>query len=947
MGLGNVAKASKVVLGMDIAAEDTSPIDGVHCVPCVKARMERQPFQGETSSTSKLELLHVDLVGPLDPSRGGCVHFLGLHDDKTEFAAATPLRTKAEGGKALRNWIVNWENQSGLKVKRLRADGAGELIGSADMQEFFQEKGISVEPTAPYSPQSNGAAERLNRTLMERVRAMLVASAMSKEFWSEALMTVVFTHNRAPTKDGKSTPFERFYGKKPDVGGLRVWGSTAYALQPPGSQRKLGPKVIVGRMVGYGGNPHSYRILVPNSNTVLTRRDVVVEEDAPEDAHATGASGSTRGNENDTLSTSTDAPPPSPPDAPPSTPQTSPLPATPSTWEAGIAGGAGPSSGQTRSPYLLRRGPGAGLAEALQDIDHWRAHAYSANQQTPTDPYGKLTVHEATKAPWWNNVPPTTYAEAMSRPDADLWRGAMDDEVSSLDAKRALRWMQGTPTKMHITGSKWVYDYKTDADGNVNRYKARFVAKGYTQLKGVDYEETWAPCPGRATVRAVLAMAADRDWEMHSVDVKTAYLNATMDKEMYIHPPKGYERGEGMVCEVLKAIYGAKQAGNLWAEHLHVTLTSVGARRSEADHCLYILADPGLGTIFILVHVDDVAFVARTLEAVLFGKRIITDTYEARDSGELRCFLGMRVERNRARRTLTLSCPGHIHDLIKEHGLVKANPAKLPMTPGLVLAKTGNNILPDATIYQALVGSLNYLATTTRPDIAWAVGRLSLYLQEPEDLHWRAAKSLLRYLCGTAEMGLVYNGRDPVTGAVDTHYPGGSAPDGAILSVDADYAGCSETRRSTTGWVFTLNGAAIHWASKRQPTVSTSTAEAEYVGLAEATRETMWLRKLQNDLGYETDGPLIVGEDNQACLAIANNTGAGGRVKHIDTKHHMVRERVASGELKLVYVPTDEMVADGLTKALPEPAFSTFRDKIGVGEATTTNHTAGEGRTDE
>lgn len=186
-----------------------------------------------------------------------------------------------------------------------------------------------------------------------------------------------------------------------------------------------------------------------------------------------------------------------------------------------------------------------------------------------------------------------------------------------------------------------------------------------------------------------------------------------------------------MVCEVLKAIHGVKQARNLWAEHLHVTVKSAGAERSEADHCLCILMDPQQRSIYILVHVDDVELVAPTLEAVLLGERIITDTYKTRDSRGLRCFLGMRVERDRASQTLTLSCTGHIRDLLKEHWLFKANPAKFLMMPGLVLPKAAKKKLHDATVYQALVGSLNNLATTTRPVIVWAVDRLSLYFQEP------------------------------------------------------------------------------------------------------------------------------------------------------------------------------------------------------------------------
>lgn len=523
-----------------------------------------------------------------------------------------------------------------------------------------------------------------------------------------------------------------------------------------------------------------------------------------------------------------------------------------------------------------------------------------------------MTVEEAVNSPWWNSTAPKDVDEALSRPDAYLWQEAMDSEMASLSAKQALLLMQRT-SGMHVVGSKWVFDYKHDATGTVNRYKARLVMQGFTQIKGLDYDESWAPCPARATVRCLLAIVAERDLELYGLDIKTAYLNAAMDKELYIEQPRGYEQGgRDIVCKVVMALYGSKQAGKLWYDDLSKTLVAAGMRASAADPCLYLWRHPEYGTIYVLVHVDDTIIAARSNEGAEAAKRVITDKYETRDQGEVTDFLGMRVTRDRDARTLDLSNPGHTMALIKRFGMEEANPTQVPMHKGADLRRTGENILHDAAPYMELVGGLLYLSTTTRPDLALAAGKLAQYMRLPEQRHWQAAKGALRYLVGTQKMGLRYGS-------------GG----GLVGSVDADYAGCPDTRRSTAGWVYHWNGAAVSWASKREPTVATSTAEAEYIAAAAAVKEALWLRKLQADMGGDA-GPIPIAEDNTACLAIAGSTEGTGRAKHIDTAHHLVRERIAMGHVVLYHVASEDMIADGLTKPLAPEPFRTYRTRMGI-----------------
>jgi len=735
-------------------------------------------------------------------------------------------------------------------------------------------------------------------------------------------MALFFLRNRSPTADGQATPYERFYGAKPDVAHLRVLGSPAYALKPSTTYNKLDAKTLLGTIVGNAAGGHAFRIKSAVTGKILIRRDVVADETVPvtpvhpsalpvslflpegwsidTPASSTrgddGSGGDVPGNEVPGVGMGRDVPGDDVPGAD-----------TADTTGAAAPGAAGlRDDGPPGHGYFLRHRVASDTptASALTALAHV--------PPTPA-PLHSLTVVDAVSHPEWCATPLKTRTDALTRRDAHLWQQAMDDEMASL--REANAWeLLALPAGATTTGGRWVFDFKRDANGTVTRYKARYVAQGYTQRAGVDYMDVWAPCPARATVRAVMAMVAADDLELHVIDIKTAYLNAPMDMDVYVQQPEGYEVGApGTVARLRHALYGCKQAGRLWGNQCHKTLTDFGAERSTADPTMYVWRHAVHGPIFILVHVDDMAIAAKTLAGVSAAKDVVLSTYKGRDLGASDTFLGMRVCRDRAAGTLWLSCPGVTVALLQQFRMSDSRPNKLPLPAKASLGRTGEQQLVDTTPYAELVGSILYLSTTTRPDLAYASGLLARYMSNPEEQHWTAAKGVLRYLAGTVSYGLCYGGSEALAGAVD-----------------ADFGGSPETRRSTTGWVFTWNGAAISWGSKRQPTVSTSTAEAEYVAAAAATREALWVRKLMVDLGQPA-APIDMAKDNQACISLIANPETTGRAKHIDIAHHMVRERVAMGEVKFTYTPGAEVLADGMTKALPTPAFDTFRSRMGVG----------------
>jgi len=342
-------------------------------------------------------------------------------------------------------------------------------------------------------------------------------------------------------------------------------------------------------------------------------------------------------------------------------------------------------------------------------------------------------------------------------------------------------------------------------------------------------------------------------------------------------------------------------------------LKEMGASRSPVDPCVYEWNHPVHGSVFILVYVDDLIVAGKSLAGVEAVKSAVSGKFEVRDMAEVKDFIGIKFMRDRKASTITLSNPGHTAALLEAFGMEMATPNKTPMALGVMLAKKGKDLMPEGNRYEALVGSLLHFPTMTRPGISFAVHVLSRFMSCREQARMRAAKGVLRCLSGTARLGVAYGSSEPLQGYVD-----------------ADWAGDVDGRRSTTGFIFTVNGGPVAWASKRQSTVATSTAEAECLTAAMDTKEDLWLRKLLGVLGV--DGQSVpMWEDNQSCVALINNPEATGRTKHVDVSYHMVRDYQTRGDVAFYFLPRAEMPADGLTKPLPSPAFTAFRDAIGVG----------------
>jgi hypothetical protein len=529
--------------------------------------------------------------------------------------------------------------------------------------------------------------------------------------------------------------------------------------------------------------------------------------------------------------------------------------------------------------------------------------------------------HEITAALADTQDDPKTLKEARSRSDWQRWKEAMDKEIETL--QKAGTWTTvPQPRDKNVVGSKWVFRVKRNADGSIDKYKARLVAKGFTQVYGVDYFDTYSPVAKISSIRTILALAACHDWEVESFDFDGAYLNGELnsDEEIYMQEPPGYETKEGgpSVKRLLKSLYGLKQAGRKWYEVLSRTLANLAFRVSDADPGVF-RARIGEQSLILAVHVDDCIMTGGSIDLIREHKRKLHDNHALTDLGPIHWLLGIKISRDRAARTISLSQTAYIKSIVDRFNLTDAKAVNTPMIPGAVYSKKDTPSDPaeaarmKKTPYREAIGSLMYAAVATRPDIAFAVSTLSQFLDNPGEAHWDAVKRVFRYLSGTANLALTYGGeRHDLLGYTDA--------DGAT----------QEHRRAISGHAFLIDGGAVSWSSRKQELVTLSTAEAEYVAATHAAKEGIWLRRLLSELFPPAPPTTTLHCNNQAACKLATTDNFHARTKHIDIRYHFILQVIEDGSLNIVYCPTDDMIADTLTKAVPSWKVKGFAGALGL-----------------
>ncbi|RVW44373.1 Retrovirus-related Pol polyprotein from transposon TNT 1-94 [Vitis vinifera] len=537
-----------------------------------------------------------------------------------------------------------------------------------------------------------------------------------------------------------------------------------------------------------------------------------------------------------------------------------------------------------------------------------------------------MTYFQKHECDGYDAYDPITYQEAIHCPQFTYWKEAMDDEMNSM-------YMNGVwdlvelPHGCKPVGCKWVFKTKRDSSGRIERYKTRLVVKGYSQREGIDFKETFSPVSIKDSFRVILSIVAHFDLELHQMDVKTSFLNGDLDENVYMEQPTGFtEVGkEHLVCKLNKSIYGLKQASRQWYLKFDRIITQNGFKKNTVDRCIYLRVS-GSSYIFLVLYVDDILLASNDSDLLIETKHMLSTHFDMKDLGEASYVLSIKIFRDRANGVLKLSQRTYIKKILKRFNMHNCSSTKVPIVKDDKFSKAQCPQNDDEreemrTIpYLSLVGSLMYAQVCTHPDIAFVVGMLGRYLSNPRIEHWKAAKNVLMYLQGTKDLMLTYRR----TNILDV-----------VGFCDADFVGCIDDKKSTTGYIFMMAGGVVSWKSVKQTLTTSSTMEAKYVACYEACCHAMWMQNFISALGVvdSISRPLKLFCDNFTAAAFSKNTRSIPRSKHIDVKFYFVKEKVAESLIDIEHMSTKIMLADPLKKGLPIVVFQVHVSQMGLLEA--------------
>ena len=919
-------------------------------------------------------------------SSDGFRYWITFIDDCTKLKGLMFLRKKSDAFEAFKTFKAYAENQLNAKIKAFQDDKAGEYMSAAFIKFTDECGIVRRHSTRNRPQQNGVAERANRTIADHATAMLVQSNLPPSFWKLAVAAYVYVWNRLPTAPLPNTTPYTEWFKKKPDVSNLRVFGCAAYVYIQKDKRKSLQPHmekcIFVGYPTGYKGwlfyNPSTKKLIIseravfdersfpglkhtgsvnlmpagaqsPAPQTVdlpdfggddddapYAPNQPTPPSDAPEPPIAPPAVPDTP----DDLQTLPDPPPTAP--APPAAPQPpAEPPEVPTPFHTPKAEPAEPSS----PPHTPEPPPPSPLPPVPPPPPKKPKRTKPSQPSQPAQqPLRRTTRESRPPGDWWvvkqsapnpndqdfdhvqfagaaSTSDPHNYKQAMQSADRDKWAEAAKSEYFTLAGNDTWELVDLPPGAKAI-GCGWVFKVKRTATGEVERYKARIVAKGYSQRPGVDYTEVFAPTFRPATLRMILALAAVGDLELRSVDISAAFTNGDLDEYIYMQQPEGFhEGGPNKVFRLRKSLYGLKQSARQWNIKLHGVLSKMGYKRIEADRSVYIYSN-GSVRIFVPIYIDDITFASKSTSAVDAAVKELSSHFKCRDLGATEFLLGVGITRDRPKRTIMLHQRQFILDMLDRYGMSDCHPVQTPMSPGTVLTK---DMAPssDADIefmrsvpYLSSIGTLQYLSTMTCPDIAYTVSYLARFSSNPGPKHWSAVKHLFRYLKGTLEHKLTYSGE--LGADVFTAY------------CDAAHGDCKDTGRSTGGYVTMMAGGAIGWSSKLQGIVALSTTEAEYIAAVEAGKEISWMRNILYEFGLTIDQPTPLHIDNQSAISVSKNPEHHGRMKHLDLRFYWLRDAVHDKMIHPLFIPTKEQVADIFTKPLSALQVKFCRTNMGV-----------------
>ena len=852
------------------------------CDACGTAKLTSKPITKMTEthkleSEQPLEKIHVDTIGPLPV--GGAEKFcyiLHVVDDYSRYRWAFCVSKKTAIPEVLVGWMKKIQRVTERKIKNLKADMGTEFMNEK-VANYCNAEGIVVDTSPPGVPQLNGAVERANRTLKEGLRSLLTAARLTKWYWPYAAKCATYLGNRLGTRtlpDFKS-PFEVFWGKKPSVKHLRVFGAHGFALdgRPKRSLQNPGRPAM---FLGYDTNKRAYMVKWLDTNVIGVAR--------------TG-----RWNERKLRGSFNHSTKPAECD----------LREVLDMFPSNLA-----STEQekiTRKSTADEHEEGEMIPEQNKNMQGW-CDVVSDNivnkprERKPRTKFDPSDTARKAIVKMSRLEAPKHFKEIRHRPDSEEWFQSYFTEIDSLEKIGEFEIIDRNevPSGQQILPVLELFKVKPDG-----RKKTRIVVRG--DLQHDTDLDVYSPTANAVAVRLVVGLAAANDWKLRQLDVKNAYLHGRTETPTYIELPTGHPKKDGKqkVYKTFSSVYGLKQAPRVWNSTMHQFLISAGFTACPVEKCLYVK-----GTFLLILYVDDVLYCAKTQSEIDDFEKMIQKRFSVTIEPQVKRFLGFEIVEDAD--GITLKQEEYVKRLIQTFRLQNARAVSVPMQSGLDLNANNGEEMSDNHLYQALLGALLYINLQTRPDICYSINVLSRHAKTPTTTHLRLLKHVARYLKGTSGLGLRFNRSKKMN---------------LYLFVDSSWAN-GPARKSMFGFFVMLNGVPVSFRTKRQSIVALSTTEAEYIGMCEGVKELLFVRNMMNFLGFKISEPLMVYNDNQGAINIGRDLTSVSRTKHISMKYFFIQELVEKGQISLEYIRTDQMLADILTKPLGKSAFCKLRRSL-------------------
>ncbi|KAD5318271.1 hypothetical protein E3N88_18217 [Mikania micrantha] len=802
-----------------------------NCAACLKGKQHKVSFPPieDPKSTACLQMLHMDLFGPVRiMSLAKKKYCLVIVDDYSRFVWTFFLHSKDEVAKSIIHFVLYVEKQYSLPVKCVRSDNGTEFRNHI-LDEFYLSKGIKRQYSIPRTPEQNGVVERKNRTLIEAARSMLADSGLPLTFWAEAVNTACYVQNRVLVNQRLlKTPYEVLHHMAPLISFFRAFGCPCYILNTKDQLQIFDSKVDAGYFVGYSSTCKAYRVFNCRTKIVEeTLHSVILADNA-----STAAMGNSQGSTDDDDDVSTHLFRFS---------DTLPRSAKPDATPASVV----PPT--TNADEILVSSTSFDIPTDLFPASSSTSTTTESPSNTYTDliPYQELKDHPLSQVMGAISAGVSTrsqlsnfclYALFVSQQEPKNYHIALRDngwveamQLELLQFKKQQVWeLVPLPQGKCAIGTKWVFMNKTDENGQIIKNKARLVVQGFSQEEGIDYDETFAPVARLEAIRLFLAYAALHKLKVFQMDVKSAFLYGKIKEEVYVCQPPGFEDNKhpDWVYKLDKALYGLKQAPRAWYDTLSTFLLQNNFTRGSIDKTLFI-KKVGQHKLLVQIYVDDIIFASSDPKLCDAFTELMTKNFEMSAMGELQFFLGLQIKQSPD--GIFIHQSKYTKDLLKKFDLQNCKHCSNPMSSTTQLDADLKGKSVDETLYRCMIGSLMYL-TTSRPDIMFATCVCGRFQAAPKESHLIAL----------------------------------------VAFSDSDYAGCKLTRKSTSGGCQFLGNCLVSWQSKKQTSVATSTAVAEYIAAASCTSQILWLQNQLLDYGIkESKTPLLM--DSASALCIVKN----------------------------------------------------------------------------